>query len=82
MNTSEYAGIDYYLWESFGLSKSNASSHFVEATKENFEEFENRRLKDHKIMAIILDGKYLYGEQMIIALVITENGDKIKLGIK
>ncbi|MBK6354455.1 MAG: hypothetical protein IPO72_20025 [Saprospiraceae bacterium] len=54
----------------------------MEATKENFEEFENRRLKDHKIMAIILDGKYLYGEQMIIALVITENGDKIKLGIK
>lgn len=81
LSTRDYAGIADYLGESFGLSKSNVSRHFVEATKEKLEEFENRSLKDQKIIAIFIDGKYLYGEQMMIALGITENGDKINLGL-
>jgi len=81
ISTRDYAGIADYLGESFGLSKSSVSRHFIEATKEKLEEFENRSLKDQKIIAVFIDGKFLYGEQMMIALGITETGDKINLGI-
>lgn len=81
LSVRDYESIADYLGESFGLSKSSVSKRFVEATKEKLEEFENRSLEDEKFIAIFIDGKYLYGTQMMIAMGITETGQKRNLGI-
>jgi len=67
------------LGEGFGLSKSSVSHSFIERTEEKLKEFETRPIAHHKILAIFIDGKYLSKEQIIICLVITEQGNKIPL---
>lgn len=81
LSTRDYESIADYLGESFGLSKSNVSRRFVEASKDKLEQFEQRSLADEKIIAIFVDGKHLYGEQMIIAMGVTESGEKKNLGL-
>lgn len=81
LSVRDYASIADYLGESFGLSKSKVSNHFVECSKEKLREFEERSLEDDQIIAIFIDGKYMFGAQMIIALGITELGVKKPLGI-
>ena len=65
---------------SFGLSKSSVSSRFIEATAEKLKEFEKRRFDQMDILAVFMDGKHLARQQIIIALGITLQGDKIPLG--
>jgi putative transposase len=66
--------------ESFGLSQSTVSRAFIEESTKALEEFEKRDLGYYDFLAIMIDGKYLSSEQVVIALGITSNGDKIPLG--
>jgi len=66
--------------ESFGLSQSSVSRAFIEESKKALECFERRGLGLYDFIALVIDGKYLAKEQVVIALGITINGDKIPLG--
>jgi transposase-like protein len=79
LSTRDYEGVIDHLQEGFGLSKSAVSRRFVERTKEKLREFETRSLEHDRFVAIFIDGKYLAREQIIIALGVTERGDKIPL---
>jgi len=65
---------------SFGLSQSTVSRQFIEESKKSLEEFENRDLGKYDFIGLVIDGKYLQREQVVIALGITIDGIKIPLG--
>ena len=80
LSTRDYGAVVDHLEEGFGLSKSSVSRKFIKASAECLQEFEQRDLSPHKLLAIFVDGKYLQRQQMIIALGITEGGEKVVLG--
>ena len=81
ISTRDYKKVASQMVESFGLSSSTISRQFIERSKEAVEEFCNRRFNDVEIVALFLDGKHLSGEQMIIALGVTLQGNKIPLAV-
>jgi transposase-like protein len=80
LSTRDYRHVVDHLAESFGLSKSSVSSRFIEATAEKLKEFESRRYDHMDFLAVFMDGKHLAKQQIIIALGITQQGDKVPLG--
>lgn len=80
LSTRDYHRVIDHLSESFGLSKSSISTRFIEATAEKLKEFESRRYDHLDMVAVFMDGKYLARQQIIIALGITLQGEKIPLG--
>ncbi len=62
------------------LKKSSVDAAFIERANERLREFENRRFDDSRFVGLFVDGKYLAGEQIVIALGVTEQGFKIPLG--
>jgi transposase-like protein len=77
----DYEGVCTRLLDSFGLSATNISRQFVEASKEAVEKFCQRSFSDQTFVALFIDGKYLAGQQMIIALGITNKGKKVFLSV-
>lgn len=68
------------ITESFGVSQSSISRKFIEESSEALETYERRDLGSYDFIAIMIDGKYLAKEQIVIALGITSSGDKLLLG--
>jgi len=77
----DYKKVATQLVDSFGLSSSTISRQFVERSTQAVEEFCTRRFDDQEIVALFIDGKHLSGEQMIIVLGVTIQGNKIPLGV-
>lgn len=69
------------LMESFGLSKSTLSAAFVEYSGQILEEFLQRRLDDETYVAMFVDGKVMQNQSMVVAIGITEKGQKRTLGL-
>lgn len=63
----------------FGISAPSLSRHFVEETEEKLNAFTTRKLKDDYV-ALFIDGKTFAKQQIIIALGVTIDGDKIPIG--
>jgi putative transposase len=66
--------------ESFGLSSSTVSRRYVIATARKLAPFQERSLEEYDLVALFLDGKSFADEQIIIALGVTLDGQKIPLG--
>lgn len=81
LSTRDYGKVAYQLQDSFGLSSSKLSREFVKYSAQALKEFEERRLDEHDIIAVFIDGKHMAAEQIIIALGITSGGKKIPLGV-
>lgn len=64
----------------FGLSASSVSRRYVQASARHLQELCERRLERDDLVAIFLDGKSFAKEEMLVALGITLNGEKIVLG--
>ena len=63
-----------------GLSKSTVSREFQKATAAKLKEFQERDLSELDIVALFLDGKSFADDEIVIALGVTMNGDKMFLG--
>ena len=63
-----------------GLSGTTVSRHFVEASSEKLQEFQERDLSGLDVVVILLDGKTFGDEQMVLAMAITLDGRKHILG--
>lgn len=81
LSTRDYRGVIDHLEEGFGLSKSSVSAKFIKASADCLREFEQRDICHHKLLAVFIDGKYLMRQQMMIVLGITEEGEKVVLGM-
>ena len=66
--------------ETFGISASSVSRRFVKASSKKLKQFQERSLDDYDFVALFIDGKSFADEQMVIALGVTMDGQKIPLG--
>lgn len=66
--------------EAFGISSSSVSRRFIKATEAKLRQFQERSLKPYDLVALFLDGKSFAQEEMIIALGVTIEGEKVPLG--
>ncbi len=76
----DYERVSKDCMESFGLSQSNVSRKFIEASAQALKEFQERDLSEKDIIALLIDGKSLAKQRIIIALGITMEGEKLALG--
>lgn len=81
LSTRDYGQVAEKFVDNFGLSSSSVSRNFIEYSKQALEAFEKRKFEDQDFVALFIDGKHLAKEQMIIALGVTIQGDKIPLGL-
>lgn len=66
--------------EAFGISSSSVSRRFIKATEAKLKQFQERSLAPYDLVALFLDGKTFAQEEMIIALGVTIEGEKVPLG--
>jgi transposase-like protein len=64
----------------FGIKKSSVSRRFIKASGKKLRQFLERDLSVYDIVAIVLDGKSYAGSQIVVALGVTMEGEKILLG--
>jgi len=80
LSQKDYGNLSKTLAESFGLSQSSISRKFIEESSKELEAYEKRDLSHYDFTALLIDGKYLSREQIVIAMGITITGDKLLLG--
>lgn len=80
LSEHDYKTVTQQAIESFGLSQSSVSRAFMEQSSKLLEDFEKRDLSHYDFVALVIDGKHLLKEQVVIALGVTHTGDKIPLG--
>jgi putative transposase len=78
--TRNYEACAETVPEAFGLSASTVSRRYAKATARKLAQFQERSLADYDLVALFLDGKSFADEQIIIALGVTLDGQKIPLG--
>lgn len=66
--------------ETFGIKKTAICRRFIRASGKRLREFLERDLSCHDIVAVFMDGKTFAENEIVIALGITIDGDKILLG--
>lgn len=80
LSMRDYGEVIDAFEEGFGLSRTSVSREFRKESEELLRAFEERSLEEHDLIAVFIDGKYLAEEQMVIALGVTRQGEKIPLG--
>jgi putative transposase len=80
ISQKDYESVTREMVTSFGLSQSSISRAFIKRSKELLTAFETRDLGGDAYVALVLDGKHLRREQVVIALGITIEGHKKPLG--
>jgi len=80
LSQKDYEEVTKSVLESFGLSQSTVSRVFIEESKKRLEEFESRDLGNYDFIALLIDGKYLSRDNIVIALGVTITGIKVPLG--
>jgi putative transposase len=63
-----------------GMSKSTVSREFKKATAAKLKAFQERDLSRYDVVVLFLDGKTFAEDEMVIALGVTMEGDKVFLG--
>ena len=66
--------------EAFGVSASSVSRRFIKATAQKLKQFQERPLDDYDLVALFVDGKAFAEMEMVVALGVTMDGQKIPLG--
>jgi len=80
LSQKDYQEVTRSVVESFGLSQSTISRRFIEESSKQLEEFEKRDLGHYDFIVLVLDGKYLSRDNIVIALGVTITGVKVPLG--
>jgi putative transposase len=82
VSTRNYEEVVDLARDSFGVKKSSVSRAFVKATAAAVKALSSRRLDQQRFWAIFVDGVEYAGETMLVALGITEGGEKKVLGLR
>jgi transposase-like protein len=80
LSCRDYAACAEALPAAFGLSPSTVSRRFIRASARKLRAFLDRRLEGYDLVALVLDGKTCAADEMVIALGITLQGEKLLLG--
>ena len=82
VSTRDYEAVVDLATKGFGVKKSSVSRGFVKATAAEIQTLAERRFDEERFVVIFIDGKEYAGETMVVALGITERGDKRILGLR
>jgi putative transposase len=82
VSTRNYEEVVEVARAGFGVKKSCVSRAFVKATAAAIQELSFRKLNQDRFLAIFLDGVEYAGETMLVALGLTETGEKKILGLR
>ena len=80
MSQRNYEQAAIQVPETFGIKKTSISRRFIRASAKKLREFNERDLSEHDIVAIFIDGKWFAENEIVIALGVTIEGDKVLLG--
>ena len=61
----------------FGLSRSSVSGRYVEAAARKLAEFQQRSLEGYDLVALLPDGKSFADEEILLALGVTLEGQRV-----
>ncbi len=78
--TRSYQACAEAIPKAFGLSSSTVSRRFIKASAQKLAKFRERSLSQYDLVALFIDGKTFADQEMIIALGVTLQGDKIPIG--
>jgi len=82
LSCHQFEKVSITVPESFGLSASSTSRRFIKASIRKLKELDQRRLEKYDFVTIILDGKSLAEQQVLIAVGVTVDGQKVILGFE
>ena len=82
LSTRTYGRAVREFAEAYGLEKSAISEHFIEASREKLKALMERRLDKLRLCALLIDATPFAGQQMVVALGISQDGRKTILGIR
>jgi len=82
LSTRRYGQAVREFAEAYGLEKSAISEHFIEASRGKLKEMMERRLDKMRLCALLIDATPFAGQQMVVALGISQDGRKTILGIR
>ncbi len=82
LSCHQYEKVALTVPESFGLSASSTSRRFIKASTRKLKELDQRRLEKYDFVTLILDGKSLAEQQVLIAVGVTVDGQKVILGFE
>ena len=82
LSCHQYEKVALTVPESFGLSSSTTSRRFIRASARKLKELSERRLQKYDFVSVILDGKSLAEQQVLIAVGVTIEGQKVILGFE
>jgi transposase-like protein len=80
ISTGRYKEAALCVPETFGIARNSVSRKWIRASARKLKALQERSLKKHDFVAMILDGKTFGENEIIIALGITLQGDKVILG--
>jgi transposase-like protein len=82
LSTRRYGQAVPEFAEPYGLEKSVISEHFIESSRAKLKDMMERRLDKVKLCALLIDVTPFAGQQMVVALGISQDGRKPILGIR
>ena len=82
LSTRRYGQAVREFTEAYGLEKSAVSEHFIEASRVKLKDLMERRLNKLRLCALLIDATPFEGQQMMVALGISQDGRKTILGIR
>ena len=82
VSTRSYEAVVDTVCESYGVKKSCVSRNFVRASAAELKTICERRWDDERFAAIFIDGTGFADELIVVALGVTEGGEKRILGIR
>jgi putative transposase len=82
LSTRKYGQAVREFTEAYGLEKSAISEHFIEASRVKLKEMMERRLDKTRLCTLLIDATPFAGQQLVVALGISQDGRKTILGIR
>ena len=82
VSTRNYAQVLPEMAETVGVSKSQVSRTFVEASEKSLKELIERRFDDKEILIVYIDGIVFGGHHVIVAIGVDSEGHKHVLGLR
>ena len=82
VSSRNYAGLVDEISGGTGLSKSSVSRAFNKTSRKSLDLINSRDLSQHKFSAIMIDGIHFGERTVIVVLGITDQGEKIILGLR
>jgi transposase-like protein len=82
LSTRKYGQAVREFTEAYGLEKSAISEHFIEASRAKLKDMMERRLDNTRLCVLLIDATPFAGQQLVVALGISQDGRKTILGIR